>query len=411
MVKTNGGGIFSKIAIGIVLYGCIGTISAHAQAIGGIGGPGGAGVSTLQGGVNGGSGGDAVTTPVLAQFLPDIIISSTIPGNGDLNPYGVAFVPPGFPSGRAIAPGDILVSNFNNSSNTQGTGTTIIKLTPNGLVAPAVPAGQMVNATTFFQGTGLGLTAALGVLRRGFVLVGNVPTAGGTIGRGSLLVLDRTGKQIATLTNQHPWDLTIDDHFDHATVFISNVNNTTTPQKNGTVTRLTLAISDATVTVTSTTMIAKGYTVEPNSASLVLGPTGLAYDANTDTLYVASTADNAIYAVRNAGSRTGPPFSGTGTIIFQDDHLRGPLGLAFAPNGDLITSNGDAVNADPKQPSEIVEFTKTGTFVSQFNVDAGQGGAFGIAIAAVNLTTVRLAVVDDNANDIIVIDQNVVPGH
>jgi hypothetical protein len=83
--------------------------------------------------------------------------------------------------------------------------------------------------------------------------------------------------------------------------------------------------------------------------------------------------------------------------------------LAFAPNGDLITSNGDAVNGDPTQPSEIVEFTKGGKFVSQFNVDAGQGGAFGIGIAPVNFDTVRLAVVDDNANDIIVIDQNV-PG-
>jgi hypothetical protein len=38
--------------------------------------------------------------------------------------------------------------------------------------------------------------------------------------------------------------------------------------------------------------------------------------------------------------------------------LRGPLALALAPNGDLITANGDAVNGDPTQPSEIVEFTK-----------------------------------------------------
>lgn len=71
------------------------------------------------------------------QFLPSLIISSTIPANGDLNPYGVALVPKGFPAGGMVAPGDILVSNFNNSSNMQGTGTTIIKLTPNGIVAPS----------------------------------------------------------------------------------------------------------------------------------------------------------------------------------------------------------------------------------------------------------------------------------
>jgi hypothetical protein len=84
------------------------------------------------------------------QFIPDIIISSTIPGNGDLNPYGVALVPPGFPTDGPLAPGDILVSNFNNSNNLQGTGTTIIKFTPNDVVAPAVSAGQAGNATTFF---------------------------------------------------------------------------------------------------------------------------------------------------------------------------------------------------------------------------------------------------------------------
>lgn len=280
-------------------------------------------------------------------IIPDIIISSTIPANGDLNPYGVAFVPAGFPSGENISRGDILVSNFNDITNTQGTGTTIISLKPNGRVAPAVPAGtEPGNATVFFQGSGLGLTTALGVLKRGFVLVGNVPTSGGVIQPGALLVIDHTGKQTSSLTNQlnDPWDLTIVDDFDHATVFVSNVNGAAN-NHNGSVTRLNLLVSPAGVSVIGTTAIAKGYTVEPNAAALVLGPTGLAYDPTTDTLFVASTADNAIFAVPNAGSRTGS--AGTGNIIFKDDHLRGPLALVLAPNGDLITSNGDAVNPDP----------------------------------------------------------------
>jgi hypothetical protein len=129
----------------------------------------------------------SVSTAVAAgtetqPFLPDITISSTVPPKGDLNPYGVAIVPSGFPSGGKIMPGDVLVSNFNNKTNAQGTGTTIVKLTPNGLVAPP---GK---ATTFFQGSKLGLTTALGILQRGFVLVGNVPTSGGMIQKpGSLL--------------------------------------------------------------------------------------------------------------------------------------------------------------------------------------------------------------------------------
>ena len=74
-------------------------------------------------------------------FLPRVVTSSTVPKNGDLNPYGVAFVPQGFPPGGSIAPGDVLISNFNNSNNVQGTGTTIVKLTSDGTVLLAdVPA-------------------------------------------------------------------------------------------------------------------------------------------------------------------------------------------------------------------------------------------------------------------------------
>ena len=59
-------------------------------------------------------------------FLPSPVVTvSTVPPNGDVNPYGVAFVPLGFPTGGALAPGDVLVSNFNNNQNLQGTGTTI----------------------------------------------------------------------------------------------------------------------------------------------------------------------------------------------------------------------------------------------------------------------------------------------
>jgi len=128
-------------------------------------------------------------------------------------------------------------------------------------------------------------------------------------------------------------------------------------------------------------------------AALVLGPTGLAYDQQADVLYVASTADNAIFAVANAGKATFPVTKGK--RVFADPHLRGPLALVLAPNGDLLTANGDAVNADPTHPSEIVEFTKQGQFVKQLNVDPAQGGSFGLAVN-VNGGTAILAAVDDN---------------
>ena len=107
-------------------------------------------------------------------FTPKSVNSSTVPANGDLNPYGVAFVPEGFATGGTIGEGDILVGNFNNSDNSQGTGTTVIR--QSGSVAPP---GE---AITFFTSKLPGLSTALGVLRGGFVIVGNVPTTDGTSG-------------------------------------------------------------------------------------------------------------------------------------------------------------------------------------------------------------------------------------
>jgi DNA-binding beta-propeller fold protein YncE len=321
-------------------------------------------------------------------FIPRIINSSTIPSNGDLNPYGVAFVPEGFPGGGTITAGDVLVSNFNNSTNVQGTGTTIVQLTPRGSLAP--PG----TAIAFFTSSLAGLSTALGVLREGFVIVGNVPTTNGTtVGQGALQVIDRRGHLVQTLSDPQfldgPWDLAVDDHGEHAHIFVSNVLN-------GTVSRLDLAVGAKGVTVLKKTAIAAGYTHRPDPAALVLGPTGLAFDRGTDLLYVASTADNAIYVVPPASIRTGPVTRGG--VAFADPHLRGPLALRFAPNGDLLAANGDAVNADALHPSEIVEFTKSGQFVSEYNVDSSQGGAFG-------LDTVRegpfnYAVINDVTNNL-----------
>jgi hypothetical protein len=305
-----------------------------------------------------------------AAFLPPLVNTSTIPSNGDVNPYGVAFVPAGFPSGGTIAAGDVLISNFNAASNIQGTGTTIVSFNPKGDIA--TPG----NATTFFTSRLPGLSTALGALAEGFVIVGNVPTTDGTfatIGQGALQLIDRNGKWLATWTDKTfldgPWDLTIHEHNGKAFVFVSNVLN-------GTVSRLDLAVSSKGVTVLGKATIASGYTVQPNMAAVVLGPTGLALDPDADTLFVASTADNAIYAISKPMTRSSPEH--LGTLVFNGKQLRGPLALRLAPNGNLLTANGDAVNADPLHPSEIVEFTRWGQFVREFNVDASQGGAFGL---------------------------------
>ena len=312
---------------------------------------------------------------------------STVPANGDLNPYGVAIVPPDFQAAGQLHPGDILVSNFNNSDNLQGTGTTIVRIAPTG------------EHSVFFQGPeGLGLTTALGILPNGFVIVGNVPTDDGTfdtIHQGSLLILDSSGQLVETLANQHlldgPWDLTIHREEDNrAQVFVSNVLS-------GTVTRIDLMLPrNAPPVVVGMTQIASGYKHEENDTALVVGPTGLAFDAERDLLYVASTDDNAIYAIHNAGRIHNG--RGKGSLIYRDDvHLHGPLALVLAPNGDLITANGDAVNEDDAQPSELVEFTPHGRFVGQCSISPDPGGGLGIGVEVAD-GVLRFAAVNDNEN-------------
>src|SRR5262249_21924338 len=92
---------------------------------------------------------------------------------------------------------------------------------------------------------------------------------------------------------------------------------------------------------------------------------------------------------------------GTGRPIYSDPaHLHGPLGLALAPNGDLIIANGDAVNKDPNKLNELVEITRTGKFVGEFQLDTGSGGAaFGVAISSAD-GVLRFAAVDDNTNTV-----------
>jgi hypothetical protein len=327
-----------------------------------------------------------------AQTIPSALLPSpmkhvtTVPMNGDTNPYGVAFVPQNFVSTGLLAAGDLLVSNFNNKAGLQGTGTSIVEITPAGKQTP------------FYQGpAGLGLSTALNVLSSGYVMVGNLPTTDGTcatVGSGSLIFLNSRGQKVLNYTNSslidRPWDATVYDQGSTFTVFVSNAAT-------GEISRLTFTASAMGIKFKSGVVIASGYQHSCGS-NFIVAQTGLVYDAANDILYVASTGDNAVYGV--LGALTLSDDHGRGAVVYvSDKHLHGPNGLALAPNGDLIAGNSDFVNADPAQPSEYVEFTTAGQFVKQLSIDPNEGGSFGLALAVYG-NTVRFAAVDDNQNDI-----------
>ncbi len=322
------------------------------------------------------------------SFLPSPVVSvSTVPANGDVNPYGVAFVPPSQTPMLTLSPGDLLVSNYNNVENLQGTGTTIIRVTP---------AGQ---SSLFFQSDAKhdGLSTALAVLREGFILAGSAPTFDGTCATataGSLLVVNQFGQLAQTITDpdiSFPWDMTVYNPGNGK--FSAFVSNAIT----GNVVRFDLEVQGGQVQIMNKTVIGS-YRHQCDPATLFDAPTGLVYDQNKDVLYVSSTLDNAVFAISSALERDSN--GGTGDLIYSDQkHLHGALAMTMAPDGHLLVSNNDVINSDPNQPSEIVEFTTDGQFVQQLSVDPNQGGSFGLNVYPGQYSS-KFAAVDDDQNKI-----------
>ena len=293
---------------------------------------------------------------------------TTVPSNGDVNPYGVAFVPQGFPTGGPLSPGDILVSNFNNSANQQGTGTTIVDIHPNG------------GESLFFQGPAGPARAdhrpgcPPARIRDRRQCPGDVRQPGQSAcpsARDRCMILDRNGNVVTTLSDSlfldGPWDLTINDQGSTAQVFVSNVLN-------GVVTRIDLHDpQDRRSDVQSMTRIGSGYLTRTDPAALVVGPTGLAYNPKNDTLYVASTGDNEIFAITNASTRTSDAGNGIGGVSGQ----RAPARAARSGAGaQRQPDHGQRRRRQrrPDQPSELVEFTPGGKFVGAFSIDASRAG-------------------------------------
>lgn len=306
-------------------------------------------------------------------------IASTVPGNGDVNPYGVAVVPM---SQGELEQGSVLVSNFNNSANLQGTGTTIVEISPNGKlkVFANLNAGSLPGPCP----GGVGLTTALVALRSGFVIVGSLPTSDGTAATakaGCLIVLDSTGKAVSTITSQidGPWDMTAADFGTDALLFVTNVLNGTVAANGavvnqGNVLRIALATpAMGTPKVLAQTVIASGFGQRTDPAALVIGPTGVALAPN-GSLMVADTLQNRIAAIPAALFRTSD--AGTGMTVSQGGALNGPLGLTVNSEGNILSVNAGDGN--------LVETTASGQQVSVKNIDVsmqGGGTLFGLALA------------------------------
>ena len=323
-------------------------------------------------------------------------VASTVPANGDVNPYGVAVVPT---SVGALHRGDVLVSNFNDAANLQGTGTTIVQISPHGTVSvfAQLSAAHLPGSCP----GGVGLTTALVALRSGWVIVGSLPTADGTSATakgGCLIVLDSHGTVRETFAGDGingPWDMTAADYGGSAQLFVTNVLNGTVAANGATVDRGTVLRIDLRIPAghapyrADSTVIGSGFPERTDPAALVVGPTGVALAAS-GTLYVADTAGNRIAAIPDATGRRHS--DGTGSTLTWGGALDGPLGLAIGPCGTVLSVNGGngylvATAPNGRQVQTVL--------LDSANTPPGAGALFGLALKP---GTGDVYFVDDNTN-------------
>jgi DNA-binding beta-propeller fold protein YncE len=233
----------------------------------------------------------------------------------------------------------------------------------------------------------VGLTTALVALRSGFVIVGSLPTADGasaTAQAGCLIVLNSSGVPVATISGNGingPWDMTALDMDTAAVLFVTNVLNGTVAANGavvfqGSILRIQLSLAGATPVATSFTTIASAFPERTDPAALVLGPTGVHLGADGTTLFVADTLQDRIAAIPDALTTTTD--AGAGVTVIEGRALKQPLGLAIAPNGDILTVNGGN--------GQIVETTPDGMLLGARHIDlshtppGGAGTLFGLAV-------------------------------
>jgi hypothetical protein len=339
--------------------------------------------------------GCAATAWADTSFLDGIhhhtMLASTVPANGDQNPYAIVVAPV---SAGKIRQGDVLVDNFNNSGNLQGLGTTIVEEDPR---TKAMSVFAAIPRHLPGCPGGVGLTTAMTMLSSGWVIVGSLPSNDGTTatrGEGCLIVLDSQGQVADTIAGPDisgPWgNMAVADGGDHATLFVSNTGFDVGPPvpaqgesdpptvNEATVLRLTLSIPPGQKpVVTGRTVVGGNFGAQADKDVFVIGPTGLALGPN-DTLYVSDAVGNRINAISRASTRTNN--AGIGRIVTQDGLLQRPLAMTMAPNGHLLVVNG--------QNGQVVEIDpQTGKQLAAQWIDAnkaqnppGSGDLFGIAM-------------------------------
>jgi hypothetical protein len=323
-----------------------------------------------------------------AGFLKGIhhfaTLSSTVPVNGDQNPYAIVVAPV---SAGKIQKDDVLVTNFNDRNNLQGLGTTIVAYTP---ATKKLSLFASIPRHLPQCPGGIGLTTAMTMLKSGWVIVGSLPSQDGTTatkGQGCLLVLDAQGNVASTLSSPNidgPWgNMAVIDNGTTASLFVSNTGfgvgaSGQDVVRRANVLRLELSIpEDRPPSVNRETVIASGYGQQADKDVFIIGPTGLALGRG-GALYVSDAIDNRIAMIPDAAMRTTD--AGIGQDVTKGGLLRRPLAMTTAPNGNLLVTNGLNGQCVEINPTTGQQLHALWIDANKAQSPPGSGDLFGIAM-------------------------------
>jgi hypothetical protein len=313
-------------------------------------------------------------------------LTSTVPANGDQNPYAVIVAPV---SVGMIHKNDVLVDNFNDRNNLQGLGTSIVSVDP---ATKTMSIFATIPRHLAQCPGGIGLTTAMTMLKSGWVIVGSLPSQDGTTstkGQGCLIVLDSQGKIANVLTSPNitgPWgNLAVIDNGASATLFLSNTGfDVGAPDGNppvlnkATVLRLDVTIPQGKPpSISKEMVIANGFGEQADKGVFIIGPTGLALGKD-GTLYVSDALGNRVAAIADAANRKDS--AGTGRDVTKGGLLKRPLAMVMARNGHLIVTNGlngQVVEIDPATGTQIYA---RWIDPNRAQTPPGSGDLFGIAM-------------------------------
>ena len=318
-------------------------------------------------------------------------IGSEVVG-GEQNPYGLDVAKS--TSGKLTA-GDLVICDFNNSANVQGTGSTLLALHP---VRGSKPTLLLKNPE-LLGCDALAMTPGDEIWNSDFAANNNALVSG--------------AGHLDIVLNGHPFAHPFGEAFAPvdapnglAAFYVSNAGD-------GTLIRINIKKGPPSPVFTFDTIV-HGFAINGGPPGSILGPSGLQYDVKNDRLFVVDGQNNTVDVINHPStvprsgifvSPDGKHFSGAaGALaknIFAGAPLNGPISSALLPNGNLVIGN----TLDPNGKNIMVEITHTGVLLATRNVDTGAAGSlFGMVATGTSDANTQLFFNDDNENFLLVLE-------